>query len=115
MSDADRAQLHRTIWNIANDLRGSVDGWDFKSYVLGMMFYRFISEKLSEYIDDGERAAGNKDADYASLSDKDAEWGRTSIVEEKGYFILPSELFTNVCKQAADEHYRENLLSLIHI
>lgn len=109
MSDADRAQLHRTIWNIANDLRGSVDGWDFKSYVLGMMFYRFISEKLSEYIDDGERAAGNKDADYASLSDKDAEWGRTSIVEEKGYFILPSELFTNVCKQAADEHYRENL------
>lgn len=109
MRDADRAQLHRTIWNIANELRGSVDGWDFKSYVLGMMFYRFISEKLAEYINEGERAAGNENADYASLSDEDAEMGRESIVEEKGYFILPSELFTNVCEQAADEHYRENL------
>lgn len=109
MRDADRAQLHKTIWNIANDLRGSVDGWDFKSYVLGMMFYRFISEKLTEYIDEGERAAGNEDADYAALPDEQAEWGRESIVAEKGYFILPSELFSNVCKEAADAGYRENL------
>ena len=58
--EQERAELHRTIWGIANDLRGSVDGWDFKQYVLGMLFYRYISENLNEYINHGEREAGNK-------------------------------------------------------
>ena len=56
--EAQRAELHKTIWRIANDLRGSVDGWDFKTYVLGMLFYRFISENLAAYINSFERAAG---------------------------------------------------------
>jgi len=60
--------LHRIIWNIANDLRGSVDGWDFKQYILGMLFYRYISENLSAYIDDGEHAAGDTAFRYAALT-----------------------------------------------
>ena len=67
--EAQRAELHKTIWRIANDLRGSVDGWDFKSYVLGMLFYRFISENLTDYINKGERDAGDSDFDYATLPD----------------------------------------------
>lgn len=66
--EAQRAELHRTIWRIANDLRGSVDGWDFKSYVLGMLFYRFISENLTAYLNKQERKAGNPDFDYTHLS-----------------------------------------------
>ena len=50
--DLERAELHKTIWRIANDLRGSVDGWDFKTYVLGMLFYRFISENLTSYLNE---------------------------------------------------------------
>jgi type I restriction enzyme M protein len=98
--EQERTELHRTIWQIANDLRGSVDGWDFKTYVLGMLFYRFISENLATYINEGERKAGNKDFDYAALSDEQAEFGRQDTVEEKGFYILPSELFINVRKQA---------------
>ncbi|MBT9174140.1 MAG: hypothetical protein DDT21_02551 [Syntrophomonadaceae bacterium] len=56
--EQERAELHRTIWSIANDLRGSVDGWDFKQYVLGMLFYRYISENLTDYINQGEHEAG---------------------------------------------------------
>ena len=56
--EQEREELHKAIWSIADDLRGSVDGWDFKQYVLGMMFYRYISENLTNYINDGERAAG---------------------------------------------------------
>lgn len=104
--EAQRAELHKTIWRIANDLRGSVDGWDFKSYVLGMLFYRFISENLTEYVKQQEAAAGTEDFDYSSLSDADAEHGRESTVEEKGFFILPSQLFTNVRSRAAKD---ENL------
>ncbi|MEI2642596.1 MAG: type I restriction-modification system subunit M N-terminal domain-containing protein [Candidatus Nanopelagicales bacterium] len=62
--ELQRAELHKTIWRIANDLRGSVDGWDFKSYVLGLLFYRFISENLTAYLNTQERAAGNADFDY---------------------------------------------------
>ena len=67
--DAQRAELHKTIWRIANDLRGSVDGWDFKSYVLGMLFYRFISENLTAYVNEQERKAGGEgmDAPHSSL------------------------------------------------
>ena len=108
--EAQRAELHKTIWRIANDLRGSVDGWDFKSYVLGMLFYRFISENLTAYLTAMERAAGDHDFDYRLLSDQDAEFGRKDTVEEKGFYILPSELFANVRKRAAtDENLNETL------
>src|SRR5665213_3189598 len=108
--ETERAELHKTIWRIANDLRGSVDGWDFKTYVLGMLFYRFISENLTTYISDGERKAGQADFDYASLSDEAAEFGRTETVSEKGFYILPSELFANVRKRAAaDDNLNETL------
>jgi len=70
---AQRAELHKTIWQVATDLRGSVDGWDFKSYVLGILFYRFISENLTTYINKGEHRAGNPTFDYADLSDEEAE------------------------------------------
>jgi type I restriction enzyme M protein len=82
--ERQRAELHKTIWRIANDLRGSVDGWDFKSYVLGMLFYRFISENLVAYLNEQERQAGNPDFDYAKLSDTEAEQGRAETVKEKG-------------------------------
>src|SRR5690606_31995789 len=104
--DAQRAELHKTIWRIANDLRGSVDGWDFKSYVLGMLFYRSISANLTAYINKGEHEAGDDDFDYATLADEDAEFGRAETVKEKGFYILPSELFVNVRKRAAND---ENL------
>lgn len=108
--EAQRAELHKTIWRIANDLRGSVDGWDFKSYVLGMLFYRFISENLSEYINAGERKAGRLEFDYLKLSNADAEFGRRETVAEKGFYILPSELFANVRKAAAqNENLNETL------
>jgi len=99
--EAQRAELHKTIWRIANDLRGSVDGWDFKSYVLGMLFYRFISENLTAFVNEEERAAGDAAFDYAALSDEDAEFGRKDTVNEKGFYILPSELFANVRKHAS--------------
>jgi type I restriction enzyme M protein len=101
--EAQRSELHKTIWRIANDLRGSVDGWDFKSYVLGMLFYRFISENLTAYINVGERKAGDEAFDYALLSDSQAEFGRKETVEEKGFYILPSELFRNVRNRAAND------------
>ena len=101
--EQERAELHRAIWQIANDLRGSVDGWDFKSYVLGLLFYRFISENLTNYINADERRSGKKDFDYAMLSDKEAEFGRADTVKEKGFYILPSELFVNVRKNARND------------
>ena len=108
--EIERSELHRTIWRIANDLRGSVDGWDFKSYVLGMLFYRFISENLAGYLNESERKAGNPVFDYAKMTDDDAEFGRTETVKEKGFYILPSELFSNVRKRARhDENLNETL------
>jgi len=108
--EQERAELHRTIWGIANDLRGSVDGWDFKQYVLGMLFYRYISENLSSYIDRDERAAGDASFNYATLADDDAEQAREDMVKTKGFFILPSELFGNVRSRAArDENLNETL------
>ncbi|HOT59346.1 MAG TPA: type I restriction-modification system subunit M [Caldisericia bacterium] len=108
--EQERAELHRTIWNIANDLRGSVDGWDFKQYVLGMMFYRYISENLAGYINIGEWEAGHKDFDYAKLPDQEAEQAREDLLNTKGFFILPSELFENVRRRApGDENLNETL------
>jgi len=94
--EQERDELHRTIWQIANDLRGSVDGWDFKSYVLGMLFYRFISENLVNHINKAEWETGNTDFDYVKITDEEAEFGRIDTVHEKGFYILPSELFQNV-------------------
>ncbi|MGO3829589.1 MAG: type I restriction-modification system subunit M N-terminal domain-containing protein, partial [Microbacterium gubbeenense] len=91
--EAQRAELHKTIWRIANDLRGSVDGWDFKSYVLGMLFYRFISENLTAYLNKHEHDAGDVSFDYRLVADSDAEFARDEVVAEKGFYILPSDLF----------------------
>lgn len=104
--EQERDELHRAIWAIADELRGAVDGWDFKNYVLGTMFYRYISENITVYINQGEIEAGNNNFDYAKMSDKEAETAREGLVEEKGFFILPSELFANVLKKCDDD---ENL------
>jgi type I restriction enzyme M protein len=111
--EQERAELHRAIWQIANDLRGSVDGWDFKQYVLGILFYRFISENLTSYINTDERRSGKKDFDYTSLSDKEAEFGRSDTVKEKGFYILPSELFVNVRKNARNNANLNETLSQV--
>ncbi len=103
IKEQERTELHRAIWQIANDLRGSVDGWDFKQYVLGILFYRFISENLTNYINADERRSGKKDFDYAILYDREAEFGRADTVKEKGFYILPSELFVNVVKKARND------------
>ena len=108
--EQERDELHRAIWAIADELRGAVDGWDFKNYVLGTMFYRYISENIANYINTGEIEAGNPDFDYVKMSDAEAEEARQSLVEEKGFFILPSELFCNVREKAkADENLNETL------
>ena len=104
--EQERDELHRAIWAIADELRGAVDGWDFKNYVLGTMFYRYISENLTSYINSGEAEAGNTDFDYTEMPDDEAEEARDGLVEEKGFFILPGELFCNIRKKAADD---ENL------
>lgn len=104
--EQERDELHRAIWAIADELRGAVDGWDFKNYVLGAMFYRYISENITNYINEGEIEAGNTDFDFAQMSDDDAEEAREGLVQEKGFFILPSELFCNVRSKAKDD---ENL------
>lgn len=108
--EQERAALHATIWRIANDMRGSVDGWDFKQYVLGMLFYRFISENLCIYVNKAQKAAGFPSFDYVSISDDEAHQGREEIIKEKGFFILPSGLFSSVCKRAGkDENLNETL------
>jgi len=113
LRESERAELHKTIWRIANDLRGSIDGWDFKTYVLGMLFYRFISENLVAYLNDQERRAGSAEFDYASLSDADAEFGRAETVKEKGFYILPSCLFANVRERARTDTNLNETLSKI--
>ena len=95
-SAQQRAELQRRIWQIANDVRGSVDGWDFKQYVLGALFYRFISENFASYI-----AAGDDSINYAELADSiiTSEL-KDDAIKTKGYFIYPSQLFENIVKQA---------------
>ena len=102
----ERDELHRVIWKIADGLRGSVDGWDFKQYVLGILFYRYISENLSTYVDNNQREAGVRGFSYAKLPDRIAEQARGQLVEEKGFFILPSELFCNIAEKC---EFDENL------
>ena len=108
--EQERDELHRAIWAIADELRGAVDGWDFKNYVLGTMFYRYISENLCNYINAGEIDSGNTDFDFAKIPDEEAEEARADMVNTKGFFILPSELFCNVLARAAnDENLNETL------
>lgn len=108
--EQEREELHRAIWAIADELRGAVDGWDFKNYVLGTMFYRYISENITAYINSGEIEAGNTEFDYAKMTDEEAEEAREGLVQEKGIFILPSELFCNVRARASlDENLNETL------
>ncbi|HHF5724392.1 TPA: type I restriction-modification system subunit M [Haemophilus influenzae] len=91
-----RAELQRRIWQIANDVRGSVDGWDFKQYVLGTLFYRFISENFANYIE-----AGDESVNYAQLPDEIITPDiKTDAIKTKGYFIYPSQLFKNVVANA---------------
>lgn len=95
-SIAQRQELQNKIWKIANDVRGSVDGWDFKQFVLGTLFYRFISENFTAYIE-----AGDKSVNYATLSDDVITPEiKDDAVKTKGYFIYPSQLFVNVVKKA---------------
>ena len=117
-NDQERDELFRRIYKIATDLvhAGHVAEWDFKSYVLGTMFYRYISENFAAYINKGEIAAAlargeiNPQFDYAKLPDDIAEPERDSLVQEKGFFILPSELFCNVLARAdKDENLNETL------
>ena len=110
--EQDREELFRTIYKIATDLvhAGHVSEWDFKSYVLGTMFYRYISENFTAYINAYEHEAGNTDFDYAKISDEIAETIRDDMIQTKGFFILPSELFCNVRARAdQDENLNETL------
>ena len=110
--DQERDELFRRIYKIATDLvhAGHVAEWDFKSYVLGTMFYRYISENFTAYINEGEYAAGNKNFDYAKMPDAEAETAREGLVQEKGFFILPSELFCNVLARAdKDDNLNETM------
>lgn len=112
--EIEREELHKTIWKIANELRGSVDGWDFKQYVLGLLFYRFISENIENYVNENQRKAGIEDFKYRNISDEEALLGKAQILEEKGLFILPSELFCNVRKNA-DKNENLNVVISIYL
>ena len=107
--EQERTELHKTIWKIANELRGSVDGWDFKQYVLGLLFYRFISENIENYVNDNQRKAGITDFQYRNISDEEALLGKSQILDEKGFFILPSELFCNI-RKGADKNENLNVV-----
>lgn len=96
-SNEQRAALQRKIWDIANDVRGAVDGWDFKQYVLGTLFYRFISENFTDYI-----TGGDPSVNYAAMADDDPNIAaaKDDAIKTKGYFIYPSQLFANVAANA---------------
>ena len=107
--EREREELHKTIWKIANELRGSVDGWDFKQYVLGLLFYRFISEYIENYVNNNQRKAGITNFKYRDITDEEALLGKSQILEEKGLFILPSELFCNI-RKGADKNENLNVV-----
>ena len=111
-----RAELHRKIWSIADSVRGAVDGWDFKQYILGILFYRFISENITEFFNSAEHEAGDLEFDYANISDEEAEQDfRPNTVEEKGFFILPSQLFVNIVKTAGkNENLNTDLANIFN-
>ena len=98
-----REELHKTIWAMADELRGAIGGWEFKAYVLGTLFYRFISENLTDYINRLQEEGGVTGFNYADMPDDQAEAARNQMVQEKGFFILPSQLFCNVCKNCEQD------------
>ena len=100
---SEKEELFKTIWSIADDLRGAVDGWNFKAYVLGAIFYRYISENITSYINKLQHDDGDEGFDYVTMSDEDAEYGREQLVDEKGFFIKPSQLFCNVVAKADED------------
>lgn len=104
-----RAALQRQIWQIANEVRGAVDGWDFKQYVLGTLFYRFISENFADYIEGGDDSIN-----YAKLSDEVITPEiKDDAIKTKGYFIYPSRLFANIAKSAnTNESLNTDLASI---
>ena len=104
--EQEREELHKAIWAIADELRGAVDGWDFKAYVLGTMFYRFLSESITSYLNEQVWETGDTQFNYADMTDEDAEEARENTIEDKGFFMLPSELFVNLRKRAKND---ENL------
>ena len=119
--EQERAELHKMIWNAATDLvhAGGVDAWDFKQYVLGTMFYRYISDNITDYINRGEHEAGDTSFDYAKLSDEAAEVAREGLVQSKGFFILPSELFRmfkyiEKGEVSEETHHYKNAISEIY-
>lgn len=112
-NNQQREELHRTIWAMADELRGAVGGWEFKAYVLGTLFYRFISENLTDYINRLQAEAGIEDFDYAQMADAEAEMAREQMVQEKGFFILPSQLFKNICKTCEEDENLNMTLSNI--
>lgn len=107
VSDTEQEDLHNKIWNIADKLRGSIDGWDFKNYVLGMMFYRFISENMEHYLNTTYRKKLTPEEaekfSYRDLDQEKAEFLREVTILEKGFFILPNQLFCNLYKKAQDQ------------
>lgn len=105
----EKAELFKAIWDVANSLRGSVDGWDFKNYILGTLFYRYLSENIANRIDKQEHEAGYPEFEYAKLTDEEvdeAENFREELIKEIGFFLYPSQLFCNVVNNAAAD---ENL------
>lgn len=99
--EIERNNLHATIWKIADELRGTIDGWDFKQYVLGILFYRYISENLTKYIDDYEHEAGNNNFSFQTCNDNEVDKElEDQLINEKGFYIKPSFLFANVVKNA---------------
>ncbi len=104
---AQRQELHRKIWAIADDVRGAIDSWDFKQYILGILFYRFISEDITEYFNKDEWDRGNTEFDYKDITDEQAiEYFKEDAINDKGFFILPSQLFKNVVEKCREN---ENL------
>ncbi|MGE9833898.1 type I restriction-modification system subunit M [Streptococcus orisratti] len=93
---AQRQELHRKIWAIADDVRGAVDGWDFKQYILGILFYRFISENFKNYIEGGDPDINYEEVPEELITDDIKD----DAVKTKGYFIYPAQLFSNVVKNA---------------
>ena len=109
--EQEREELHRAIWAIADELRGAVDGWDFKNYVLGTMFYRYISENISEYINKGERDAGDLEFDYAKLEDEQAETIRSNCGNI--IYLITTELaaLEEISKLCGDQNSKSALIT----
>ncbi|AJR12333.1 Probable type I restriction enzyme BthVORF4518P M protein [Mesomycoplasma dispar] len=103
-NENEKTQLYRTLLNLANITRGGADAWDIKQYIFGLLFYRFISSSLTNYINKNERENGNSNFNYEDISDEEAkifDFDENLIITEKGFFLKPSQLFINIAKNAA--------------